>query len=314
MKKIMYVLAIVLISSTVGNAQSDDASNEQLVPSLNGHTFLTFSYLRSSFVTTNLQADMGFGSTSNLAIPGIIIGDHEILEFEGSILFVDLNVQYQQRFTDWLSLYMTFKMAGRLGTDMSTILADGVNTLTGGDIGWLIRIKETEKINLSGTISVYNITGNFINVADYLQEILDDAPYPSVIKKVPALSLAVGLRGAYAFNPTFGLQFQLEMAYGESLERGNTKVFFAGAIMGDIDFNPKSNVPIGLALGYTRSSAPVIVMNNSGAANIITGKIGYTGSDEFELGVQFSYYNVEIKSVESKPFINKILLSLKFYF
>jgi hypothetical protein len=32
------------------------------------------------------------------------------------------------------------------------------------------------------------------------------------------------------------------------------------------------------------------------------------------LGVQFSYYNVEIKSVESKPFITKILLSLKFYF
>jgi len=310
----MYVLAIALISSTVGNAQSDDSANEQLVPSLNGHTFLTSSHLRSSFVTTNLQADIGFGVTSKLAIPGIIIGDHEILGFEGSILFIDLNVQYQQRFTDWLSLYMNFKMAGRVGTDFSTIVADGVNTITGGDIGWLIRIKETEKFNLSGTISVNNINGSFINVANYIQEILDDVPYPSVIKKVPAMSVAAGVRGAYAFNPTYGLQFQLDMAYGESLQRGNSKGFFAAGIMGDIDFNPKCNVPIGLGLGYTRSSAPVIVMNNGGAANIITGKVGYTGSDEFELGLQFTYYNVEINSVESKPFVTKILLSLKFYF
>ncbi|RLD20305.1 MAG: hypothetical protein DRI69_06570 [Bacteroidetes bacterium] len=314
MKKIIYISAILLICSITGNTQSDDSGNALLVPSLNGHTFLTSSNLRSSFISTNLQADIGFGLTSKLAIPGIIIGDFEILGFEGSILFVDLNVSYQQRVTSWLAFYATFKMASRLGTDMSTILADGVNTLTGGDIGWLVRIHHSEKFNLSGSININNISGGFINVTDYFKEIINDVPYPSVIKKIPALSLGMGLRGAYAFNPTYGLQFQAGVAYGESLERGNTTAYFSGGIMGDINFRPKHKVPVGLALGYTHSTAPEIIMNNGGAANLFTGKIGYTGSDEFELGLQFTYYNVEIQSVESKPYVTKLHLSLKFYF
>lgn len=319
MKKLIYLIAVLLTSQIALIAQSEEATqdgfrDEALVPSLNGHSFLTTSYLRSSFIITNLKTDLGFGLTSKLNIPGIMIGDLEILGFEGSILFVDINVEYQQRVTDWLAFYATFKMAGRLGTDMSTILADGVNTLVGGDIGWLIRIKETQKFNFSGTIFVNNITGSFINVSDYFQEVIDGVPYPSVIKKVPALSLGMGFRGAYAFNPTFGLQFQAGVAYGESLERGNSRAYFSGGILGDMDFNPKHNVPIGIAIGYSNSSAPEIVMNNGGVANLFTGKVGYTGSDEFELGVQFTYYNVEIKSVESKPFVTKLLLTLTFYF
>lgn len=319
MKKFIYLVVLSLISQTSLIAQSDESSvdsqqSEQLVPSLNGHTFLTTSYLRSSFITTNLQADLGFGLTSKLVLPGIMIGDLEILGFEGSIFFVDVNVAYQQRVTDWLAFYATFKLAGRLGTDMSTIVADGVNTLAGGNIGWLVRIHETEKFNLSGSISIVNITGSFINVSDYFQQVIDEVPYPSVIKKVPAMSIGLGLRGAYAFNPTYGIQFQARVAYGESLERGSTTAYFSGGILGDMNFMPKHNVPIGLALGYSNSSAPEVIMNNGGVANIFTGKVGYTGSDEFELGVQFTYYNVEIKSVESKPFVTKLLLTLKFYF
>ena len=300
-------------------AQSSDSSpdnqrSEPLVPSLNGHSFITSSYLRSSFISTNLDADLGFGMTSKLDIPGIIIGDFEILDFEGSLLFFDINVAYQQRVTSWLAFYATFKVAGRLGTEMSTILAEGVNTLAGGDIGWMIRIKTTEKFNLSGTININNITGSFINVTDYFKEIIDGIPYPTVIKKVPALSVGMGLRGAYAFNPTYGFQFQGGAAYGESLERESTSAYFSGGFLFDVDFNPKHNVPVGLALGYTNSSAPLIVMNNGGVANLFTGKLAYTGSDEFELGLQFTHYNVKINSVDSKPFISKILLSLRFYF
>jgi len=319
MKKFIYLAVLLLISQTSLIAQSEEISvenqeSESLLPSLNGHTFLTTSYLRSSFIATNLNTNIGFGLTSKLDIPGIMIGDHEILGFEGSIFFIDVDVAYQQRVTNWLSFYATFKLAGRLGTDMSTILADGVNTLTGGDIGWLIRIKETDKFNISGSININTITGSFINVSDYFQEIIDDVPYPSVIKKVPAMSLGMGVRGAYAFNPTFGVQFQTGVAFGESLVRGNTRAYFSGGILGDMNFNPKYNVPIGLAFGYSNSSAPEIVMNNGGVANLFTGKVGYTGSDEFELGLQFTYYNVKIQSVESKPFVTKLLLALKFYF
>lgn len=46
-----------------------------------------------------------------------------------------MNVEYRQRFNQWLSLYFTLSMAGRLGTDISTILANGISTVKGGNIG-----------------------------------------------------------------------------------------------------------------------------------------------------------------------------------
>jgi len=270
--------------------------------------------MRSSFINTSLQADLGFGITSVITVPGIDIGEYNILAFKGQLMFFDVDACYQQRFTPWLAMFMSLKVAGRLGTDMSTIVADGVNTLGGGDIGWLIRIAHTDRLNLSGAVSLTNITGNFINVSEYLEEVINNEPYPSVTKTVPAMFASLGLRGAYAFNPSYGLQANLAYGYGESLERGSSQGYFAIGVLGDLDFNPRRQVPIGLALGYTLSSAPTIVMSDGGPANLFLGKIAYTGSDDFDLGLQFTYYNITLRRVDDRPYVSKIMLNLKFYF
>lgn len=314
MKKILYTVIFTLILNGTMNAQADTSLSDNKIPTLNGHTFVSSSYPKNSFVTTSLRADIGFGMTSSVTIPGITVGDYQLLAFEGNILYINLNVQYQQRFTPWLALFLTMKMAGRVGTDMSTIMVDGVNTLTGSSVGWLLRIRNTKKFNLSGTIQVNKMTGNFINVSEYFEEIINNAPNPSVTKQVPALSVGVGARGAYAFSPTYGLQFQLDYAYGESLERTKTQGYFSGGVLGDVNFLPKHNVPIGLALGYSLSSAPEIVMDNGGYSSLFLGKIGYTGSKDFELGLQYSFYNVNLRSIDDKASISKITLMLKFYF
>jgi len=314
MKKQLYFTLIFLMALCIGYSQEDASASKNKIPSLNGHNFTSINYLRSSFITTSLQANLGIGITSNIKIPGIIIDDYEILSFEGKILYLNMEVQYHQRFTPWLEMFMSFGLAGRLGTDMSTILADGVNTISGGNIGWMIRISQSKKFNLSGSVYVQNLTGNFINVTEYFKEIINNNPDPSVTKIVPAMMVGGGIMGAYAFSPTFGLQFQSDILYGESFERGKTKVYWGAAIVGDADFNPKYNVPVGLAFGYTLTSAPEIVMNDGGFSNLLTGKVSYTGSKEFELGLQYNYYNVTIKSVDEKPFLSKITLILKFYF
>ncbi len=80
--------------------------------------------------------------------------------------------------------------------------------MTGGDIGWLIRIYKSEKFNLSATANVKNLTGNVINVSDYFEDIINNNPNPSLTRKVPIMIVGTSIRGAYAFNPTYGLQFQ----------------------------------------------------------------------------------------------------------
>lgn len=310
-----YILATLLLFMGLVNGYSQtDAKPDRKVPVLNGHTFPSIGYFKSSFINTSLQADIGFGSTSVLQIPGIIIDDIEILDFEGKLLFVDINVQYQQRFTPWLALFMNINLAGRVGTDMSTILADGVNTITGGDIGWLVRITQSKKFNLSGSLNVKNLSGSFLNVTDYFSDLINNVPNPSVIKKVPAMIVGIGARGAYAFNPTFGLQFHTQFSYGESFERTQSQGYFTLGVLGDVDFKPIQNIPVGLSLGYTLTSAPEIVMSQGGVSNLFTGKIGYTGSNDFELGLQFSYYDVELESVKDNPYLTKVMLTLKFYF
>jgi len=314
MKHLIYFFIILNMCSSRLYSQSSETQIERKVPTLNGHMFPSVSYLRSSFIVTSLQADLGYGITSGLSLPGIMIDDHEILSFEGKILFADMDVQYHQRFTPWLSFFLSLRMAARIGNSMSTILVDGVNTISGSDIGWLVRIMKTDKFNLAGAIKLSNVTASLINVTDYFEEIINDEPYPSVIKKVPGMTAGLGLRGAYAFNPTYGLQFNADYTFGESFERGSSGRYFMGGFLGDLDFNPKHKVPIGLAMGYTISSSPAYVMDEGGISNLILGRIGYTGSDDFELGLQFTYYNAYLKSVEEKPFVKKVMLTLKFYF
>lgn len=297
-----------------GLSQTSTSSSEKKVPVLYGHTFPSMGQFRSSFINTSLDANLGFGLTSPFSIPGFEIGEYTIGAFEGQILFFNMSVQYQQRFTPWLSLFISTETAGRVGTEMTTIMVDGVNTITGGSIGWLVRIMHKEKFNLASSIYLNNVTGNVINVSQYFEDLINNVPDPSVVKKIPTMNLGLGIQGAYAFNPTFGLQFQADMAYGESFERSESKAYFSGGLIGDVDFMPKHEVPINLALGYQLTSTPAIIMSEGGATSIITGKLGYSGSDDFELGAQFTYYNASLQTVEDKPTITTIMLMLKFYF
>lgn len=314
MKKIIVFIIGVLLLVSTGFTQTDTLKTKVKVPSLYGHNFPSMGQFRSSFVNTHFLAHLGVGSTSPLTIPGVTVGDYQLSDFTGQLFFFNSNVRYQQRFTPWLALTISVKLAGRLGTDMSTILVDGVNTINGGRIGWLVRIKQTERFNLSGSLNLSNLTGNFINVSEYIEEIINNNPSPSVFKKIPSMTVGVGILGAYAFNPTYGIQFHTEYSYGESFQRETNSGIFSIGIMGDVDLAPKHNAPVGFALAYTLTTAPEIVMAEGGISNIFSGKIGYTGSEDFEIGLKYSFYNIKIESVDDNTFVNQIAFVLKFYF
>lgn len=314
MKKLIHIFIMLSICWSGVTAQESESPAKEKYPSLNGHKFPSTSYMRSSFITTHVQADIGIGNTSVLEIPGIEVGEYEIFNFTGQLMYFDLDVQYQQGFTPWLALFITAKASGRVGTEMSTILVDGVNTLSGGTIGWLVRIMQTQKLNLTGSVQLNNVSGSFISIPEYIEELIDDEPYPSVIKQVPSNSAGMGLRAAYAFNPSWGLQFNVDYSYGESLKREVSRSYFTSGIIGDVDFNPKRNVPVGLSLGYILSSAPVLVMENGGTANLFLGNVRYSGSEDYELGLQFTYYSAYLNSIQDKAFVKKVMLTFKFYF
>lgn len=297
-----------------GYSQRPQSEERSKTPRLNGHFFPSSNVLKTSFITTHFQADIGAGATSKLKVPGIVIEDIEIFEFEGRLGFAEVNVEYQQRFTPWLALFISGRFSGRMGVNMSTIVADGVNSVYGGDIGWLMRVYESSKLNLSVVTQVNSTTGNFINLERYIEELINNEPFPSVSRTIPSLTVGTGIRGAYAFNEKYGLQFDANLGFGEALSREKTQAYFSAGFLADVDFYPQNDLPIGLAIGYSLSSAPHIVMDNPHLSGIFTGRLGYTGSKEFELALVFNYYDIKIASIDSNPFVGKALLQLKLYF
>ncbi len=313
MKNILIAICLILfVSGLTGQTEEKSLATKREV--LNGHTFQSLSYFRTSFTSTYLAANIGFGSTPALKIGGIVIDSITVFEFEGQVVFVDVAVRYQQRFTPWLAMYLQGNLAGRLGTDMSTILADGVSTITGFKIGWLIRVYQSKKLNLSANVHLSSASANFMNVSQYFEDLINNVPNASVSQTIPAMALDVGLNGAYTFNPTWGIQFFGDIAYGESFERGRSQTYYNAGIEGEVDFNPNYKVPIGLALGFVATNNPESVSDNSGFSNIFMGKIGYSGSKEFELGLQFSYFDVNLRSVDNQVYVFKTMLMLKFFF
>ena len=313
MKKILTTLCFVLIlAGLAGQTENNNTIVKREV--LNDHTFQQLSYFRTSFTSTHLAANIGFGSTPALKIGTLNIDTLKIFEFEGQVVFVDVTVRYQQRFTPWLAMYLQGNMAGRLGTDLSTILADGVNTLTAFEIGWLIRFYQSKKLNLSANVHVVNASASFMNISKYFEDLIDGAPNPSVTQTVPAMAVDVGITGGWAINPTWGMQFFGDVAYGEALERERSQLYFNAGVSGEVDFYPEHRVPIGLSLGYVATNNPESVSSQSGFSNIFMGKIGYSGSKEFELGLQFSYFDVNLRSVEQEVYVFKSMLMLKFFF
>jgi hypothetical protein len=313
MKKFIFIFVFILLAGKI-TAQPDSTTELRKIPTLNGHSFPSVMHFKSSFINTSIFAALGMGTSSLLQYDGVSVGDYLIQRFQGKILFVNAEVQYQHKINSWLAMYFSFTLAGRLGTEMSTILVEGFNTIAGGDIGWLLKIKQNKKLNLSTSIYLRSYKGNFISVSRYFEDIINNVPDPGVVKNVPAMTAGVGLQGAYAFNNMFGLQAHAQFLYGEAFTYEQNKAFYTLGLVGDVDFKPRQNFPLGLALGYTLTSSPQIVMNTGEYANICIGKIAYTGSDDFELGLQYSFYEIEIEGYSDKTTVNNIVLFLKFYF
>ncbi len=315
MKRFIIIISVFL--SVYGSviAQNDTTNIVLKKSMLNGHIFNSINTSKSAFINTYLNTEIGIGNTGNINLPGIKIGDHEVLSFTGSITFITTNIDYRQKINDWLVLRLAMSVGGRIGTNMSTILVDGLNTFNGGSVGWDFRLIQKQKFQMAGSVFLKNTTGSFIDIAGYVRDLIDDNPFAEAFKKVPVLTAGLGGQGAYAFNKTYGLQFGGDLSYGESFVRNEKSFFSSFNISGDMDLMPKRKIPLGFAVGYEISSNPEDTYMESIYTNIFSSRISYTGSSDFDLGLQFITHRVKLADgIENDPMIVKTQLDFKFYF
>ncbi len=296
-------------------AQNDTTKIVLKKSMLNGHIFNSVNTSKSAFINTYLNTEIGIGNTGNLDLPGINIGDHEIFSFTGSVAFITTNIDYRQKINDWLALRLAIAVGGRIGSNMSTILVDGLNTFVGSSVGWDFRLLQQQKFQMAGSVFVKNTNGSFIDIAGYVRDIIDDNPFADAVKNIPVLTTGMGTQGAYAFNKTYGLQFGADFSYGESFVRNEKSFFSSFNISGDMDLMPKKRIPLGFAVGYEISSNPEDTYLEFIYTNIYSAKIAYTGSSDFDLGLKFITHRVKLSDkIKKDPMIVKTQLDFKFYF
>ncbi len=307
------VLAAIAASSTPVLAQ-DSGDREWKAPHKNGHTFSPIGGIPDAFVRSYIRNSIGMSQTADVDIPlGIIDGD-TLFASRGALLFANLGIEYQQTIRDWIAFRARFNVNGRLGTGTSALLATGVSATTGFELGWLIRLLETDRGYMSLSFDVNNTSFTTINIADFVEDVIDGED-AELVKTTPSMRAGVGLRYTHAFSPLVGLISYFRTGYGESVDRVSEDEWFTefGATV-DFDLAGVGWVPIGLAVGYRQDSFPEGGADITDVVRAFLFRVGYTGREDLALGLNFTYSTFPSDQLEEKIKSMGLNLDIRYYF
>jgi hypothetical protein len=307
------VVAAGAASSSAALAQ-DSGDSEWKVPHKEGHTFSPIGGVPDAFVRSYIRNNLGVSQTADVDFPlGIVDGD-TLFASRGSLVFANLGLEYQQTIKDWIAFRAMLHVNGRLGTGTAALLASGVSATTGFELGWLMRVMETDRGYMSLSFDVKNTDFTTINLAQFINDIINDED-AELVRATPSMRVGVGLRYTHAFSPLVGLISYFETGHGESVDRDSEDEWFTefGATV-DFDLAAIDWLPIGLAVGYRQDSFPE---GGADITDVVRGflfRIGYTGREDLALGLNFEYATFPSNQLEERIKTTGINLDLRYYF
>jgi hypothetical protein len=85
-------------------------------------------------------------------------------------------------------------------------------------------------------------------------------------------------------------------------------------VAGDADLYPKLNVPLGFVMGYNLAGNPEVMMDKEGHTNMLFFKLNYTGSPDFEIGLQSTWYRFKVSQDDEMTGVFRSTFNFRFYF
>ncbi|MCL7970798.1 MAG: hypothetical protein M8866_01745 [marine benthic group bacterium] len=309
----LFAVAVLGLAVTpLAGQETDD--REWKAPHKNGHTFSPALGVPDAFVRSYIRTNVGLSNTFDVDIPLGVVGSDTLFASRGSLLFALLGLEYQQTIKDWIAFRAAFKVNGRLGTGTSALLASGVSASTGFELGWLMRLLETDKSYLSLSFDVRKSDFTTINIADFVEDVIDGED-AELVGKTPSMRAGAGVRFTHAFSPLIGLVSFLETGYGESVDRTKEDEWFTrfGATV-DFDLAAVNWLPVGLAAGYSQDSFPEGGADITDVVRTILFRIGYTGREDLNLGLNFRYASFPTESLDTKIKSTGVDFDIRYFF
>jgi hypothetical protein len=309
----LLVLAAVATSSSQVLAQ-DSGEREWKAPHKNGHTFSAIGGVPDAFVRSYIRTGIGVSSTADVDIPlGIVDGD-TLFASRGSLVFANLGLEYSQTIKDWISFRAKLNVNGRLGTGTSALLTTGLSASTGFELGWLMRLLETDRGYMSLSFDVRNTSFTTIDISRFVEDIIDGED-AELVRNTPSMRAGVGLRYSHAFSPLVGLISFIDTGYGESVDRESEDEWFTrfGATV-DFDLAAVNWVPIGIAVGYSQDSFPEGGADITDVVRAFLFRIGYTGREDLALGLNVSISSFPTDQLDETVSANGVTFDIRYFF
>jgi hypothetical protein len=300
--------------------QPDSISTvERSLPVLNNLYFIPNSNFPSPFITSSFKAGVGSGVTLN-TIPIYSNDGKQLLgSLEGRNSYIIADIEVRVKAKEWLAVWFRYQAIARIGSSTPTILAHGVTSITGFEFGWMLRLWHSRKSQLSTTLAINNSTVNAVNISGFIKDVItrSDSIYTPLSKKENPLDGQVGFHYAYSFSDLAGIQAFINTSYGESLTKDNRNVWnFDTGILGSFNFLRNNNIPLGINLGYTIKKFALFESQNDDKIKTFIFKLAYTGREEFNIGLEFTYVSTAVPLIKVDNSLNYMTISfvMVYYF
>jgi len=308
----VYIIAFyLLLTAAQLFAQNEESNN---IPHLNNHYFIPHSNSASPFINSQFGMNLGIASSEDFENVILEIDGEKLIALKGSLIFADLNFDYQQKIKNWIAFYLNVGVTARLGTEVQSIITQGVNTISTFRLGWLVKLLKTEKDMLSANIQINNHGANFVHIGSFIEDLIKDSVRTSISNSIPILNGSVGLRYAHGFNEILGFQGFANIGFGDSYVRGENDMIYRLGGLFDVNLATKTKVPLGFAVFYNLTAIPDVVQVPGKSASMAGFKISYSGAPHFNLGLEISNSRVPIPNVEEKVNSTLVFITTKYYF
>lgn len=311
--RVALVLAVCLaIPPRLAKASGQEQGMRR--PLLGGHTFIWNPATRDPFPRTFIRSTVGVGKTvDRVLIPSFEIEGKVVEEVRGDLLFAELDFAYQHRVQDWLAVWGRFNLGARLGTTTGALLSEGITTLTGMELGWLVRLVQTRSVILSGTANLWSDGLTDVDVLRWARG-LGDEDGPGLVESSPAVRGGGGLRFAWGINKGWGVLFMGESGYGESASPNQADGWvwdFAGGV--SFDLSAYTDVPIGFVLSGASKGFDRETSNPGIRTDEVGLRLAFTDRDDFLLAVDSKWSLFDTVEGDDVGVI-RLGLALQYYF
>ena len=308
-------IAGVIVALLAGASPTVAQENPGPFPQLDGHRFSPNWIVSDPWVNSYGVSNVGVGKAFDVSTAPIVIDGDTIPGLAGDLLFAALQIEYQQKIVDWFAFRIQYRIDARLGTDVQSLLSRGINTIAGFEIGWLARLVNADRDMLSLDVSVSNKGYTAVDLARFVEQVVEGIEDPSLVAQSTALRVGAGLRWAHAFSDLFGIVANGDLGVAESASRAQgDEVFYRLGGQADFDFRNWLNIPLNLAAGIRLDSYPEAPTDEVGSLNTGFLRIGYVGRDDFTIGLTVSGSSVPLADDEDNLNYASVEFDLRYYF